>query len=211
MHLGTLDAIWRYPAKSLAGESLAQSDVLPDGIPGDRSSELVVRSGHARMGKAYRGKEHNLLHLTHSIDEAIQRAAERGVVIDAVADDAHYFDDAPISLLVDRWLAELSAHMGFAVEPERYRPNFIVRGAAGMNLDEGALTGRELQLGEVALRVRYPIERCVTTTYDLRTGESTSEILRYVAQERSNWMGVYCDVLRAGTVRIGDSLELVER
>jgi uncharacterized protein YcbX len=211
MLLGTLDAIWRYPAKSLAGESLPQTAVLPDGIPGDRATELVVREGHARLGKAYRGKENNLLHLTRSTDEALRVAAERGVTVDAVSGDAHYFDDAPISIVIDSWLAGLSAHVGFEVEPERYRPNFIVHAADGMDLDEAMLTGRELQLGDVGLRVRYPIERCVTTTYDLRTGESLPEILRYVAQERSNWMGVYCDVLRAGTVRIGDSLDVVER
>jgi uncharacterized protein YcbX len=109
------------------------------------------------------------------------------------------------------WSSAWTKHVGYRVEPERFRPNFFIKTDSGYALDEGTLTGRELELGEVSLRVRYPIERCVTTTYDQHGGKSDPEILRYVAQNRANWMGIYCDVLRAGTVRIGDSLELVER
>lgn len=80
-----------------------------------------------------------------------------------------------------------------------------------MAVDEAMLTGRELQLGEVTLRVRYPIERCVVPSYDPGGGGSDPRILRYVAQARSNWMGIYCDVPRAGIARTGDSLVLIER
>ena len=211
MLLGNLAAIWRYPTKSLAAEPLTHAVITPGGIPGDRATQLVVRDGHARAGKAYRGKEDNLLHLTSSVDEARSIAAGRGVTVEAASGEGHYFDAAPLSLILDTWLKGVSEHVGFDVEHERYRPNFFIRAADGIVLTEHALVGRELRLGEVTLKVRKPIGRCVTTTYDQRTGESTPEILRYVAQERANEMGIYCDVLRAGTVRIGDSLELLER
>lgn len=211
MQLGTLATIWRYPTKSLRPESLAQTQVLGDGIPGDRAAALIVRSGHTRVGKTYRGKEHNLLHTLDDPAASVAAARQRGVEIEITDVQEHYFDDAPISLIVDRWMDGLSKHVGYAVEPQRFRPNFFVRAIDGFALDEAALTGRELALGEVALRVRYPIERCVTPTYDLESGVNDPEILRYVAQARSNWMGIYCDVLRAGVVRIGDSLDLIER
>ncbi len=211
MKIGSVAKIWRYPVKSLRGEPLEAATVQPDGIPGDRTRALIVRDGHARRGKTYRGKENNLLHLQTGVDSAVSAAQERGVDVDVAGEQEHYFDDAPVSILVDHWLRELSAHVGFNVEPERFRPNFFIEAAASFTADEAALTGRELCLGDVWLRVRYPIERCVVTTYDQRTGESNSEILRYVAQNRSTWMGIYCDVLRAGTVRIGDSLALAER
>ncbi len=211
MEIGSVANIWRYPVKSLRGDSLESTVVQNDGIPGDRARALVVRDGHVRAGKTYRGKENNVLHLQNAVDAAVSAAQERGVEVSVEDTELHYFDDAPVSILVDRWLRGLSAHVGFEVEPERFRPNFFVRGAASFTTDEAALTGRELCVGDVWLRVRYPIERCVVTTYDQRTGESNSEILRYVAQNRSTWMGIYCDVLRAGTVRIGDSLALAER
>ena len=211
MRLGTLEAIWRYPVKSLAGDALDHVRVERDGIPGDRASQLIVRAGHTRIGKAYRGKENNRLHLTHDTSEALRTANERGVSVHVDTGERHYFDAAEISLILDTWLRGVSAHVGRDVEYLRYRPNLFVRAVPGSDDDERAFVGRDLQLGEALLRVTQPIKRCVTTTYDLHTGESDPEILRYVAQERDNEMGVYCEVLRAGVVRIGDSLELLER
>ena len=43
---------------------------------------------------------------------------------------------------------------------------FLRRGGSRHGNRRGVLTGRELQLGEVTLRARYPIERCVVPTYD---------------------------------------------
>ena len=211
MEIGRIARIWRYPVKSLRGEALDAAMVESDGLAGDRTRALVVRDGHARRGKTYRGKEDERLHLSADPVRAREAARERGVELALHDDASRYFDDAPVSLIVDRWLEGVSAHVGFSVEPERFRPNFFVHAAPAMRLLEDDLTGRELRCGEVWLRVRYPIERCVATTYDPTTGASTPEVLRYIAQQRGTWMGVYCDVLRAGTVRIGDSLGFAER
>ncbi len=210
MELGTLASMWRYPVKSLAGESLEAHWVDVDGLEGDRSRALIVRGGHARMGKPLRGKELDTLHRIHDVETAQRAAKEHGIATQPMASQDRYFDDAPVSLIIDRWLDGLSAHVGYPVEIERFRPNFAIR-ASHMPTNEGALTGRELRLGEVTLRVRYPIERCVVTTYDPHGDDADARILRYVAAARGSWMGIYCDVLCAGTVRIGDSLVLVER
>ncbi len=182
MLLGTLASIRRYPVKSMRGESLDSVAVDERGIPGDRARQLVVESGHARLGRAYRGKENQRLHL-----------------------------DAALSLLVDRWLDALNAHVGYAVEAERFRSNFVVSAAPGFTLSESDLTDRALRVGEVLVRVSKPIERCVAVTYHPERDEPDPRILRYVAQERDAVMGVYCEVLRAGTARSGDSVRLVER
>jgi uncharacterized protein YcbX len=212
MELGTLSAIRRYPVKSLRGESLEEVAVLPQGLEGDRLRAMIVRDGHARVGKPYRGKENDRLHLSGDSATGVERAHERGVEVEIEERVAEPFvDDAPVSIIVDKWLRGLSAYVGYDVGFERFRPNFFVKSRDGFSLTEEAMTGRELALGDVLLRVRYPIERCVVTTYDQSGGESDPEILSYVVRERSAWMGVYCDVLRAGIVRIGDSFSLVER
>lgn len=193
--------------KSLHGEALDACAVLPSGLEGDRASALIADDG-PRAGKPYRGKEDDRLHRLTDADEALSLVL--GVAL-AQSDDGGFFDDAPVSLIVDRWLDGVSSFVGYRVEFERFRPNFYVEAEPGVAIDEAALTGRELRLGEVTLRVRYPIERCVVPTYDLDGGEADPRILRYVAQARSNWMGIYCDVPRAGIARTGDSLELIER
>jgi uncharacterized protein YcbX len=207
--VGDLAAIWRYPVKSLRGESLASAQVEQDGLPGDRASALVVRDGHARIGKTLRGKEHERLHLMDSAAEGVASSAERGITVDVRSDDAHYFDDSPISIIVDRWLEGLSANVGYAVEYSRFRPNFFVRADPDFRAVETDLIGRELLVGEVRLRVRYGDERCVVVTYDPKGGSDDPRVLRYIAQERNNVMGVYCEVLHPGRVQAGDTLYLL--
>lgn len=207
MRIGTLRAIRRYSVKSLGGEVLDACAVLASGLDGDRSAALISADG-PRAGKPYRGKEDERLHRLTTADDALALVPSAEL---ALSDDGGFFDDAPVSLIVDRWLDGVSSFVGYRVEFERFRPNFYVEAEPGIAIDEAALTGRELRLGDVTLRVRYPIERCVVPTYDLHGGNADPRILRYVAQARSNWMGIYCDVPRAGIARTGDSLELIER
>ncbi len=205
MIVGTLAALRRYPVKSLRGETLESAEVTADGIAGDRTSALFVRSGHARTAKTYRGKENDRLHLLSSVDAARADAHDRGVELER-RDGDRFFDTAPISLLVDRWLEELSAHLGYTVQWQRFRPNLYVRANADFAQPEATLEGTELHCGTVRLRVRKPIERCVVITYDLDGGPSDREILRYVAEQRESTMGVYCDVLEPGAIAVGDEL-----
>lgn len=210
--LGELAAIWRYPMKSLAAEPLESTAVQADGIPGDRCGALFVQSGHTRAGKTYRGKEHNLLHTVTQAHEAARIAARSGVHVEVRAEPGQrYFDAAPISLIFDRWIAEVERALDMPLDPRRWRPNFYARAAAGFSFGENDLLGRTIELGEVVLRVRDTIKRCVTTTYDIETGEREDDVLVYVAQKRANVMGVYCEVEFAGTVRVGDALRLRDR
>lgn len=211
MLLGTLAALYRYPVKSLRGDSLDHADVDPNGLSGDRASALIVGENHDLAGKRYTGKRNDRLHLTSDIESATALAREHGVPVTISSGGDPFFDDAPVSLIVDRWLSGLNAHVGYAVEHERFRPNFFIHAVAGFALTEEDLTGREVALGEVLMRVRYPIERCTVTTYDPHGGCADPRILAYVTHQRSQWMGIYCDVLRAGSVRRGDSFTLVER
>ncbi len=205
MLIGTLDALRRYPVKSLRGEAIDFVEMAPTGIPGDRASALIVRSGNARVGKTYRGKEHDRLHLLTDTEAATAQAAQRAVEVEVRRSD-HFFDDAPVSLLVDRWLDDVSQHVGYRVEWERFRPNGFVRAAAEFSQAESELVGAQLQLGTVKLQVRSPIERCVTITYHPRGDPSDPQILRFLAQRRNTWMGIYCDVLQPGLARVGDPL-----
>jgi uncharacterized protein len=205
MEIGTLDAVRRYPVKSLRGVVLERVTVEDGGIPGDRASALFARGGE-RAGKAYRGKEHDRLHLFNDVAAARQSALGRGDDLELRRGE-HFFDCAPISILLDAWLDGLNAHLGYDVEWERFRPNFFVRtSAANGTLLEAALVDSNLCLGSVRLRVRCPIERCVTITYHPEGEVADPRILRFIAQERNAMMGVYCDVVQPGIAKVGDAL-----
>ncbi len=210
--LGELAGIWRYPVKSLAAQALTSTILQADGLPGDRTGALTVRSGHARVGKPYRGKEHNLLHTTNDVREAMRMGAQRGVELAPVSErGSRYFDDAPVSLIFDRWIAQVERALEMPLDPLRWRPNFYARAASSFDFTESQLVGCIIEIGQAVLRVRDTIKRCVTTTYDIATGEQNDDVLLYVAQCRDGVMGIYCDVELAGSVRDGDVLRLRAR
>jgi len=205
MLIGTLDAVRRYPVKSLAGEILERAEIGVAGIPGDRSRALFARGEHGRAGKTFRGKESDRLHLIADAAAARDEVLRSGVDVELVKGD-HFFDVAPISLIVDSWLESVSECVGYAVEWERFRPNLFVRADRGFAAPEGGVIGWDLQLGTTRLRVRAPILRCVVITYHPHDESKEPRILSFLAAERDATMGVYCDVVHPGSVRVGDPL-----
>ncbi len=192
--------------KSLRGESLARVEIAPGGIVGDRAAALVVASGHARTGKAYRGKEDERLHRIDDPTTASAAAAERGVTLRHETAAPHYFDDSPISLVTATWLEDAQRICGRELDVRRFRPNLVTDAIAGAQC-EGDLIGAELRVGEqVRLRVTKAIRRCVTITYDPASDAVDPGILRSLAQDRAATFGVYCEVLVPGTVALGERL-----
>jgi uncharacterized protein len=209
--IGTLAAIHRYPVKALRGEPLDEADVLADGIAGDRTVALVVvSSGHSRTGKTYRGKENARLHTVDSVERGLQAAQAAGV--EAMRDDdaGRYFDVHPISLIFDTWLAALDAFTGGQAEPLRFRPNLVATAAPGFTRREAELVGTRLRIGGVELAVVKPIERCVTPSYDLETGERDRTLAKALAVDIGNIMGIYCTVTQPGRIATGDRIELLD-
>jgi hypothetical protein len=82
-----------------------------------------------------------------------------------------------------------------------------VRATPAFGDPESALCGADLQLGGALLRVRSAIERCVTITYHPAGKPSDPNLLRVLAQQRGNLMGIYCDVVKPGIAHAGDALE----
>jgi uncharacterized protein YcbX len=206
VELGTLSAIWRYPVKSLAAESLMQTRVDTDGIPGDRVSALFAGDGHERAGKTYEGIHDDRLHLWKRAGDAVADAGKRGVQLAERSGEGPYHFSLPISLVFDRWIAEVEESVGQTLDARRWRPNLVARARAGFDLSEGDLIGCTISVGTVVLRVVKPIKRCVVPSYDLSGGPSTPEVQTFVVRERANVMGVYCEIESAGALRVGDPL-----
>ncbi len=209
MDAGTIAALWRYPVKSLRAEPLRTARVLDDGLEGDRIAALLVETPtHARAGKPYRGKESRFLHLTSDPETAASYAADRSVQVTLNREQPHFFDSRPVSLLFDLWVRDVEALVGEPLDPLRWRPNLYVRAASGFSVREPDLIGATVRVGTTALRVVQTTERCVTTTYDVQTGDPFPEVLAAVARQRNAVVGVYCEVTDSGEIAIGDTLEI---
>jgi uncharacterized protein YcbX len=205
--LASLTHLWRYPTKSLAAEPLERAHIGAEGLDGDRRRALFVTTpDHARSGKTFRGKEHNRLHLLRDSDDAVALAGSGGVALEC-QNRGPYFDAQPVSVLLDTWLGQLEALLGFALDPLRFRPNLFAR-ASGPVPEGPALVGALLRAGSVELRVVAPIVRCVTPSYDVASGKPNPELQRALVQHLDNQMGVYCTVERAGSLAPGDVITM---
>ncbi len=102
-------------------------------------------------------------------------------------------------------LADLSARMGVALSPHRFRLNLWLDGLAPWaELD---WVGQEIALGPVRLRVREPVVRCSATTANPETGAVDADTLGALGRAFGHrHFGVYAEVVAGGTLRLGDAL-----
>src|ERR1041384_7942828 len=168
MHIA---GIWRYPVKSLAGESLREAQVRHDGIAGDRT--IIVINGRGRVVTA---RTHpKLLALKATVNEggevlidgrpwnhpfserAIEAAAGRGARL-LRWDGPERFDVLPLLVATDGAIA------AFGRDARRLRPNLVIGGVEG--LAEREWEGAELRAGDVRIALVDLRARCVMTTYD---------------------------------------------
>jgi uncharacterized protein YcbX len=214
--VGRVNALWRYPVKSMAGESLDAVDVSWHGLEGDRRYAFV-REGLERSGFPWltirersdmwhyvpRFEGDRTLVRTPSgvefdvIDPAL--AAELGHGARVIKQNRGVFDTMPLSLLSTGSVSDLRE----GLDPRRFRPNILVEGAG-----EDDWVGRVLAIGGMRMRVDQHDERCVVVNVDPDTAERDASILRKIAQERDSRFGVYGSVVEPGRIAVGDPVLL---
>ena len=204
--------IWRYSVKSLRGERLESVDVLADGLRGDRATQVVDNKGNRITGRTAK----RLLGLQSGLSERGEPTVDDypwdsgealGLIREAAGPGAElaplgrHFDDRSVLLTTDGAIAALG------VDHRRLRPNIVVEGVEG--LAESGWAGRRLRLGEVELQVIDGCVRCVMTTIDPDSLEVDPDVLRRINQEFDTRIGVLCEVVTAGGLCEGDSVELL--
>jgi uncharacterized protein YcbX len=75
-------------------------------------------------------------------------------------------------------------------------------------LAEDSLVGRSRRIGGLRMRWDMPDQRCVMVTIDPVTLHRNPAILRAIARERDNRLGVYGSTVEPGQVAVGDPVEL---
>ncbi len=69
--------------------------------------------------------------------------------------------------------------------------------------------GREVQIGDAVFAVRERIVRCLATTANPETGERDADTLGALNSWNHQDFGVYAEVIRGGTLRIGDKVQVL--
>lgn len=211
MYIGGL---WRYPVKSLQGERLATATLTSDGVQGDR----VVHVRGAR-GPLTGRTRHDLLTIPASTgDDGIplvqghpwHTAPAARVVKGAAGADASLvaytgparFDIANLLVATD------SAVEQFGYDIRRLRPNILIAGTAGQ--DEKEWEGHALKIGSSIVGIYTPRGRCVVTTIDPDTGDQDLNVFRKIRSEFGGRLALDSWVIRPGTIREGDNVELID-
>lgn len=229
--VGRVVALWRYPVKSMAAESLDAVDVSWHGLAGDRRWAFV-RDGMVRSGFPWltiRERPDLWRHqptfaeperpdrsptwvrtpdgrLFDVADPAL--AAELGPGVRVMRQDRGVFDTAPLALITTQTVASLAATVGRPLELARFRPNVVVDATAAGDYPEDAWVGTVIRLGRLRMRLDQRDRRCVMVNVDPVTGERDAAVLRAIARERDACLGVYGTTVEPGRVAVGDRVVL---
>jgi uncharacterized protein YcbX len=164
--------------------------------------------GRAAVTRLYDGREMPGRLVDGALAEAISAHLGRPVRLLMRDADQTGADDFPVSLMSEASLRALAGALdGATPDGRRFRMTLTIEGVEAW--EEHGWAGREVAAGEALLRVVDPVPRCVVTTRDPDSGRTDAPVLKALARLRGKddvTFGVWCQVLRPGTVRRGDAV-----
>lgn len=234
--VGRVAALWRYPVKSMAGESLSRAVLGEAGLPGDRGWALREQDGRLASAKRFAGlmlcrarfvvepggeprpceaeltlpDGTRLLTSDPSTPERLSRLAGRPLTLEGGGPGRH-FDSRPVHLLTTASLAALRARRPeSAWDPRRFRPNILIETEGREGFPEQDWSGRRLRAGTALLELGKPTSRCVMTTHPQPHFELAADpgILWALGEACAARLGVYAGVARPGELAVGDEVVL---
>jgi uncharacterized protein YcbX len=208
--------IWRYPVKSMAGESLPQASLALSGIDGDRIVQIYGEDDRILTARRHPDllRHHAMLDSTGEPRVDGRRWTDPTVLADVrrVAgpqarlvrdhDPDARFDILPLLVATD------GAITAFGRDRRRLRPNLVIGGVRG--LDEREWPGKRLRIGDVLIHIESLRGRCVVTTIDPDSLARDPDVLRDIVRRFGGRLALNAAVVRGGTVRVGQKVTLVE-
>ncbi|MDX1995668.1 MAG: MOSC domain-containing protein [bacterium] len=226
-------ALYRYPVKSMAGEALNEIELGWHGFEGDRRfafvrtnelvgvpwltasrvPELVLYKPSYANGDLAKGIV--MVQMPEGVELALSdtRLAERlgqlyGSAVYPMRLDSGIFDQASLSLISQETIAAVSEETNRQLEVVRFRPNLVVELLDGRPFAEDTWVGRRLRFGTSpdapAMRVTERDIRCAMVNIDPITVEKDASVLKTIAQQHENCLGIYGSTERRGVIRVGD-------
>lgn len=237
IEVGRIEAIYRYPIKSMAGESLDTATLGFHGVEGDR--RLAFRRLEARGGFPWltggtladllsftpvrRGGPQAPLpsHVRTPQAEELplfgeELAAEvgrlHGAPVQMMQLSHGIFDEASVSVIASATVGEVCRLGGVPTDVRRFRPNILVRWEDGAAFGEDDWVGGSLRFGTApdAAEVAVTMRdlRCSMINLDPEGGPRSPELLKACARANDTHAGVYCTVTRSGPLAVGQSIVL---
>jgi uncharacterized protein len=228
VEIGTVEAIFRYPVKSMRGEPLESASLGFHGIEGDR--RLALRRMDDRGGFPWltAGRfpdlvlftpQHDATHVrtpdgvempVFSEELAEEVARRHGAPVQMMQMKHGIFDEGSVSVIALDTVDEISRLGGVPADVRRFRPNVVVRLSRPKAFQEDEWVGGVLTFGEgdygPAVSVTMRDERCAMLNLDPDTAKSSPEVMKAVVRVHQNYAGVYGVVTRAGRLAVGQTI-----
>ena len=123
-----------------------------------------------------------------------------------------FADMNPILLISEASLEDLNSKLDIPVSMRNFRPNIVIDGCSAFEED----TWQKIRIGECEFRIAQQCERCVFTTINPDTLESskTGEPLKTLSKYRRTQsggvaFGVHMIPEKLGTININDTVEIL--
>jgi hypothetical protein len=236
--IGYVEAIFRYPVKSMGGERLEAANLGWHGLEGDR--RLAFRRLDDRGGFPWlsASKLPDLLLFapqrrqdgaqgdlpTHirtpdgeempifGEDLATEVGRRYGSPVQMMHLKNGIFDDATISVIASDTVHEIGRLSGRSLDVRRFRPNVVVRLLRSLPFQEDEWVGSVLSFGEgddaPAITATMRDLRCSMVNLDPDSATPAPEVMKAIVRANENNAGIYGAVTRTGQVAVGQTVFL---
>jgi len=233
--IGHVEAIFRYPVKSMAGERLEAANLGWHGLDGDRRfafrrindrsgmpwltasrlPDLLLFTPHSENGV-------NGELLTHvrtpdgedmpifGDDLAAEVRRRYGAPVQMMQLRHGIFDEATISVIASHTIREVARLAGRSLDVRRFRPNILVRLLRPTSFQEDEWLGGVLSFGEgddaPAVAVTMRDQRCSMVNLDPDSASPAPEVMKAIVRAHENNAGIYGAVTRTGRLAVGQTI-----
>ena len=236
--IGQVEAIFRYPVKSMSGEPLEVANLGWHGLDDDR--RLALRRLHDRSGMPWLtasklpdlvlfhphrhddGAQGDLPTHVRTPDgeempvfgEGLAKEIERRyrAPVEMMQLNQGIFDEASISVIASDTVREIGRLAGMSPDVRRFRPNVVVRLLRATAFQEDEWVGGVLSFGEgndaPAITVTMRDVRCSMLNLDPDSAIPAPEVLKTVVRVNQNNAGIYGAVTRTGRLAVGERIFL---
>jgi uncharacterized protein len=237
IEIGHVEAIFRYPVKSMSGERLEAAELGWHGLDGDR--RLAFRRIDDRSGFPWLtasrlpdlllfapqrrdGAQGDLpTHIrtpdgeempVFGEDLAAEVERRNGAPVQMMQLKHGIFDEASISVIALDTVREIGRLAGRIPDVRRFRPNVVVRLLQSVPFQEDEWLGGVLSFGEgddaPAITVTMRDVRCSMVNLDPDSACPAPEVLKAAVRANQNNAGIYGAVTRIGQLAVGQTILL---
>jgi uncharacterized protein len=235
VEIGHVEAIFRYPVKSMGSERLATANLGWHGIEGDRRFALRRTQDHSGFPWLTASKLPELvLFAPQRCDDgdlpthvrtpdgkdmpifgeelAADVARRYGAPVEMMQMKHGIFDDATISVIASDTIREIGRLAGQNLDVRRFRPNVVVRLLRSVPFQEDEWLGGVLSFGKEdaapAVTVTMRDLRCSMVNLDPDTARPAPEVMKAIVRANENNAGIYGTVTRVGRLAVGQKVTL---